>query len=77
MRWPWGDWESGEASMDYLTVNSFDQVGDSDLWEKYKKSQRLMSRYGGLLAAAVGGRLQGLCDHRRGIQDFMVRVGTE
>ena len=33
--WTWGNWESGEASMDYLTDNSFDQLGEEDLLEKY------------------------------------------
>ena len=36
--WTWGNWESGEASMDYLTDNSFEQLGEEDLNVKYKKS---------------------------------------
>ena len=36
--WTYGVWAADDHDMDYLTDNSFDQVGDSDFWEKYKKS---------------------------------------
>ena len=36
--WTYGGWAADDHDMAYLTDNSFDQVGDSDLWEKYKKA---------------------------------------
>jgi hypothetical protein len=35
--WTWGGWDD-LGWMDYLTTNSFEQIGDNNLYEKYKNS---------------------------------------